>query len=97
MDGAIQLIGQNYKNCIRQEAGHCCIEFTPITYTLGPIACAAAATRCASVSMCTLDYILIPGVTNESGADQPGSFDRYHYNNNLVATFIIILQILGTP
>jgi len=72
--GSIQLVGQNYKNCIRQEAGYCCIEYVPTTYTLGPIACAAAATRCASMSMCTLDYILIPEVSNQ---DAPNSYDRF--------------------
>jgi len=75
--GAIQLVGTNYKNCIRQESGYCCIEYTPVIFTLGPIACAAAATRCASVSTCSQDYILIPEVQNPSGTAQPGSYDRF--------------------
>ena len=75
--GQIQLAAQNYKNCIRQEAGYCCIEFIPTIFKLGPTACAAAATRCASVSSCSQDYILIPEVQNPSGTDNSGSYDRY--------------------
>jgi hypothetical protein len=82
--GGQQLAGQNYKNCIRQEAGHCCIEYIPTTYSIDPIACLATGTRCASVSTCATEYILIPEVQNESGADQPGSFDRYTKCDNLL-------------
>jgi len=75
--GQIQLAAQNYKNCIRQEAGYCCIEFIPTIFQLGPIVCAAAATRCASVSTCSQDYVLIPEVANPSGTGNSGSYDRF--------------------
>jgi len=72
--GSLQIAATNYKNCIRQEAGHCCIEYIPTAFTMGPIACAAAATRCASASTCSEDYILIPAVINYG---PPASFDRF--------------------
>jgi len=65
--GGRQLVGQNYKNCIRQEAGYCCIQYTVISYNLGgggadTIDCAtdAAANRCTGGTLCTSDYIIIP-------------------------------------
>ena len=72
----LELVGQNYKNCIRQEAGYCCIEYVPTSFQLGAETCVDAANRCASGSACTNDYIIIPGVTNPSGANQPDSYDR---------------------
>ena len=62
-----QLSTLNYKNCIRQEAGYCCIEYTAISYKLGPLACSnAAAARCSGASVCSIDYIIIPEVENDS-------------------------------
>lgn len=91
--GSIQLAGTQYKNCIRQEAGYCCIEYIPTAFTLGPIACAAAASRCASNLLCSQDYILIPEVIHTG---PPASFDRFcgtyispsgvSINNNPVTT-----------
>jgi len=72
--GSFQLVGTNYKNCIRQEAGYCCIEYIPIAFKMGPIACAAAATRCASNSLCSEDYIIIPEGIHQG---PPASFDRF--------------------
>ena len=82
--GGRQLVGQNYKNCIRQEAGMCCIQYTVITYNMGAGAgdavttCAAAGNRCSGATLCTTDYIIIP-----NGGRSPISpltevnYDRY--------------------
>jgi len=72
--GSLQIAATNYKNCIRQESGYCCIEYIPTAFTMGPIACAAAATRCASASLCSEDYIVIPEVMNVAA---PNSYDRF--------------------
>jgi len=65
--GGRQLVGQNYKNCIRQEAGMCCIQYSVISYNMGAGAgdaiatCATnAANRCSGATLCTTDYIIIP-------------------------------------
>ena len=59
--GGQQLVGQNYKNCIRQEAGYCCIQYTVISYAISATTCADATdNRCSGASVCTIDYILIP-------------------------------------
>ena len=39
----VQLATLDYQNCIRQEEGYCCIEYTVISYKLGAITCANAA------------------------------------------------------
>ena len=65
--GGQQLVGQNYKNCIRQEAGYCCIQYTVISYAIGATTCAAGdhdgATRCSGSSLCLQDMIIIPGAS----------------------------------
>jgi len=68
-----QLQGHNYKNCIRQEEGYCCIQYTVNSYAMDATACAAAATRCSGASICTSDYIIIPN-TVPSGSI---SYDRF--------------------
>ena len=70
--GLAQLSNQNYKNCIRQEEGYCCIQYTVITYNIDDTTCADAANRCASGSTCTLDHILIPGANSV----EPTTYDR---------------------
>jgi len=75
------LAAQNYKNCIRQEAGHCCIEFHPTIFKLAPNTCADAANRCASASICLQDYILIPEVENIGTATDSQSYDRFCGSN----------------
>jgi len=79
--GELELVGQNYKNCIRQEAGYCCIEYVPTSFQLGTATCADAANRCASASSCLTEYVIIPGVTNPSGVAQPDSYDRFCGSN----------------
>jgi len=65
--GGQQLVGQNYKNCIRQEEGYCCIQYSVIgtNYAVGATTCAAGgtagATRCSGSSLCLQEMILIPG------------------------------------
>jgi hypothetical protein len=79
--GSVQLAATDYKNCIRQEEGYCCIEFIPTAFTLGPLACDEADNRCTSASTCSEDYILIPGVINGVGGTTAetgtSSYDRY--------------------
>jgi len=64
--GGAQISNQNYKNCIRQEEGHCCIQYTVIAYNIDDTTCADAANRCAGGSTCTVDFILIPGTISGS-------------------------------
>jgi len=39
----VQLATLDYQNCIRQEEGYCCIEYTVISFKIGAITCADAA------------------------------------------------------
>jgi len=70
-----QLSTLDYKNCIRQEAGYCCIEYTVISWAVSAKACAAAATRCASAKTCTSEYLIIPNVINSGNVDV--NYDRF--------------------
>ena len=83
--GGRQLASQNYKNCIRQEEGYCCIQYSVITYNMGAgnadtiTTCANnAANRCSGSSLCTTDYIIIPqgGFSPVSPASDV-NYDRY--------------------
>ena len=83
-----QLSTLNYKNCIRQEEGYCCIEYTPVTYSISPTTCvsgpditaaAALAVRCSGASLCINDYILIPGAIRDFPT--VSSFDRLVSNH----------------
>ena len=58
-----QLSTLDYNNCIRQELGYCCIEYSVSTFTLGPHSCDTTANRCAGALDCSADYIIIPEVT----------------------------------
>jgi len=84
--GGAQLTGQNYKNCIRQEEGYCCIEYSVISYSLGPdtITCISGAAvtdaeklpaRCTGATTCTSEYILVPGVEAANAA--VNTYDRF--------------------
>jgi len=65
--GGAQLQAQNYKNCIRQEAGYCCIQYTVISYDISSMDCTKDGTgnQCAGGIGCSTDYILIPNVVND--------------------------------
>ena len=83
--GGRQLVGQNYKNCIRQEAGYCCIQYAVITYNMGGgnadavTTCVnGAANRCSGASLCTSDFIIIPQGGNTPSSPAAGvNYDRY--------------------
>ena len=80
--GGQQLVGQNYKNCIRQEEGYCCIQYNVISYDMGGgladtiTTCAAGgidgANRCSGASLCTRDFIIIPGA-GQTPTGNPGT------------------------
>ena len=57
------LANQNYDICIRQEAGYCCVQYSPCSdpnsYTLDE---ATAAIAAEVGTLCSLDYIEIDGV-----------------------------------
>jgi len=79
---SMQLVGHNYKNCIRQEEGYCCIQYTVISYNMGGgdadgvTTCANnAANRCSGASLCTTEYIIIPG----AGSTPTGKGDGENY------------------
>jgi len=83
--GAQQLAAQNYKNCIKQEAGYCCIQYTVISYHMGGGAadgvstCAnGVANRCSGATLCTSDFIIIPqgGFSTTSPAGNI-NYDRF--------------------
>jgi len=70
-DGGMQLASQNYKICMRQEEGRCCIQYSIIAYDMGAANSGAiqictngglaGANRCSGASLCSVDYIIIPG------------------------------------
>jgi len=80
--GSQMLAGQNYKNCIRQEEGYCCIQYSVISYGMGGgladtiTTCAAGGidgkNRCAGASLCSMDMIIIPGA-GQTPSGNPGS------------------------
>jgi len=80
--GGQQLAGQNYKHCIRQEEGYCCIQYTVISYDMGGgdddgvttclLGGLAGATRCSGASLCSMDFIIIPGA-GESPTGNPAT------------------------
>jgi len=84
--GGNQLVGQNYKNCIRQEEGYCCIQYNVISYDMGGgladtiTTCAtggiAGANRCAGASLCSMDMLIIPGAQQTINGN-PGSSEHY--------------------
>jgi len=83
--GAQQLAAQNYKNCIRQEEGYCCIQYTVISYNMGGGAADAVTTcatnddnRCSGATLCTADFIIIPqgGFSPNSPAGNV-NYDRF--------------------
>jgi len=83
--GGPQLAGQNYRNCIRQEAGYCCIQYTVISYNMGAVpTCADAANRCSGGSLCSIDFIIIPqggaSPTSPAGAINYDRFCGQHLN-----------------
>ena len=67
----MQLASQNYKICMRQEEGRCCIQYSIIAYDMGAANSGAiqictngglaGANRCSGASLCSVDYIIIPG------------------------------------
>jgi len=72
-----QLATLDYTNCIRQEEGYCCIEYTVISFQLGAKTCADATTnRCSGGSVCISDYIIIPNVNNNVN-NPTGNYDRF--------------------
>jgi len=94
--GGRQLVGQNYKNCIRQEEGHCCIQYTVIAYNMGGgngdaiTTCAnGIANRCSGATLCTSDFIIIP-----AGGFAPGSPEGNIYYDRFCGLF---LNAGGTP
>jgi hypothetical protein len=79
--GAQMLAFTQYNACIRQEADHCCIQWSQLSSTSFraaggrpdaaiAIACAgiAAGTLCSAAQACSLDFVLIPN----SGASSMG-------------------------
>ena len=84
--GSQMLAGQNYKNCIRQEEGYCCIQYTVISYGMGGgladtiTTCETGgidgANRCAGASLCSMDMIIIPGA-GYTPSGNPGTGENY--------------------
>jgi len=84
--GGNQLVGQNYKHCIRQEEGYCCIQYSVISYDMGGgladtiTTCAiggiGGANRCSGASLCSMDFIIIPGA-GMSPTGNPNSQETY--------------------
>ena len=92
--GGQQLVGQNYKNCIRQEEGYCCIQYSVISYNMGggagdaimicTIGGNAGANRCSGASLCISEMIIIPGGSSNTAGTSPPTgenYDRLKYLN----------------
>ena len=63
--GLAQIQGQQYKNCIRAEEGFCCIQFDVVAFAVSATDCSDATTnRCSGSSVCTTDYIIVPGTVS---------------------------------
>ena len=63
--GLAQLQGHQYKNCIRAEEGFCCIQYDVVAFAVSATSCADATTnRCSGSSVCTTDYIIVPGTVS---------------------------------
>ena len=80
----MQLAGQNYKNCIRQEEGYCCIQYTVITYNMGAgdadavmICTNDGVNRCTGASLCISEYLIIPGGTDNTAGTAPPTGTNY--------------------
>jgi len=71
----MHLAAQNYKACVRQEEGMCCIEWKAADWAVNAATCADADNRCVTAEKCGDDYVLIPDGANP-GTD-PTTFDRY--------------------
>ena len=58
-----------YSSCIRQECGYCCIQYTPCADITGTDATSLDTMQATSVvqidSLCSLDYIGIPGLSEK--------------------------------
>jgi hypothetical protein len=103
--GGNQLVGQNYKNCIRQEEGYCCIQYNVISYDMGggladTVAdCVTAggiggANRCSGAALCSMDFIIIPGA-GQTPTGNPGSqetYERLIHNCLIKEHFIIVFK-----
>jgi len=59
--GTTQIATHAWTGCIRQEEGHCCIQWTQSFWEVDPTACVAAATTCAGDANCDYEYVQIPG------------------------------------
>jgi len=77
--GSSQLVGQDYKHCIRQEEGYCCIQYTVIAFNTAAITCANnVANRCSGASLCTSDFVIIPGASqNPTGRGDGENYERF--------------------
>jgi len=77
--GGVQLASQHYKNCIRQEAGYCCIQYTVQSYSISPQDCSANdANRCSGASVCSMDFIIIPGASaNPTAMGDAVNYERF--------------------
>ena len=89
--GGRQLASQNYKNCIRQEEGYCCIQYSVISYNMGAgngdtitLCTTIGDNRCSGSSLCTTDYILIPqGGFSPVSPNVDINYDRYRQSDRL--------------
>jgi len=82
-DSSQMIIGQNYAYCIRPAAGYCCIEYTPVTWSvfagsiLGDIACTDPGSTnefsCAGAANCNMNFIVVPGVQSPQTCKADGT------------------------
>lgn len=85
--GSSQMImGQNYAYCIRPAAGYCCIEYTPVIWSVfggsngndaTKLACkdggADNRDSCAGAANCNINFIIVPGVQSPTTCNAAGS------------------------
>jgi len=58
--GSTQISTHEWKGCIRQEEGYCCIQWDVVTWDVNAATCATAPNTCAGATNCLIDYVTIP-------------------------------------
>jgi len=81
-DSSQMIMGQNYAYCIRPAAGYCCIEYTPVTWSVfaGSIEAmdcvdpgATNQDSCAGAVNCNVNFIVVPGVQSPQVCQADGA------------------------
>lgn len=85
-DSGQMIVAQNYAYCIRPAAGYCCIEYTPVTWSVFGGSLGTAATNldclgpgddntdiCSGAVNCHVNFIVVPGVQSPQTCKSNGA------------------------